>query len=594
MTGSRRARAGGLPNRRCVSPGARAVALGVVSWLTVAASAPVWGANDRPSENDLFGGGPSPTASAAGSAPNGVGAGGAGGAAAQPPPALAPTTPLPAAPAPATGPPDPGSANARDTALLGDPNAGTRLSQDVAPEDPLKIGGQIYLRANYANPSTTTVTTAVTDSTTGQTTNTTQRRQTTVSAPSLVDAYFDARPNDRVRGFVLGRMFFDPTLPSASQLMSTSAMTGTMAGGTGTTFSTQTPLLSGVSTVRGPTTVLDQLWLRFDILNTVFVTAGRQHVKWGTARFWTPTDYLHPVHVNPVAVFDARPGFTMLKLQVPIEKLGWNFYAFALAEGVSRWQQSSMSYPAGSDTTATLAQVGGAARAEFVWGPAELGLDTVLYQDRNARYGADLSFGVGDFDLYADAGFENGSDIPRVSVTPGAAGTPDTTTVYFSSGIKPQVVGGGTYSLKYNDNDVFTLAGEYFYNSRGYNNPRDYPGLFTKGLFEFFYTGRHYAALSAVMLAPWSWNHTNFTFTTLGNLSDQSFISRLDYSHTVLTHITFEAFGAVNYGRREGEFRLGVDNLPVSTTVAGTTTTAQTVSLEPQAFTLGVGLRISI
>jgi hypothetical protein len=599
MTGGRRARLGGRPHGRRVRAAVSVSAVAVASWLAVAAPGRAFAADDRPSENDLFGGGASPTGGAAGAAPKAAGADGAGGTAVQAPPILMPTAPIPAAPAPTTGPPDPGSANTRDAALLGDPNAATRLSQDVAPEDPLKIGGQIYLRANYANPGKISVTTTVTSTdSTGQPTTapTTMQRQTTVSAPSLVDAYFDARPNDRVRGFVLGRMFFDPTLPSASQMMSTSTMTGTMAGGTGTTFSTQTPLLSGVSTVRGPTTVLDQLWLRFDILNTVFVTAGRQHVKWGTWRFWTPTDYLHPVHVNPVAVFDARPGYTMLKLQVPIEKLGWNFYAFALAEGVSRWQQSSMSFPAGSDTTATLGQVGGAARAEFVWGPAELGLDTVLYHDRNARYGADLSFGIGDFDLYADAGFENGSDIPRVSLI---AGTTTDYTTYFSNGIKPQVVGGGTYSLKYNDNDVFTLAGEYFYNSRGYSDPHDYPGLFTKGLFEFFYTGRHYAALSAVMLAPWSWNRTNFTFTTLGNLSDQSFISRLDYSHTVLTHITFEAFGAVNYGRREGEFRLGVDNLtlPATTSAMGVTpatTTTQTVSLEPQAFTLGVGLRISI
>ncbi|MBC8131403.1 MAG: hypothetical protein H7X95_00370, partial [Deltaproteobacteria bacterium] len=230
----------------------------------------------------------------------------------------------------------------------------------------------------------------------------------------------------------------------------------------------------------------------------------------------------------------------------------------------------------GTDSTETLSQIGGAARAELVWGPAELGLDIVVSRDRKPRYGADLSFGIGDFDLYVDAGFQYGSEIPRVG---------SDLVVSYSPGIKPQVAGGGTYAFKYNDNDVFTLVGEYFYNARGYSDPRVYPTLFGTGMFEFFYTGRHYAALSALMVAPWSWNYTNFTFTTIGNLSDQSFISRFDYAHTLLTHLSFEAFAAVNYGRREGEFRLGVNDLMLG---------GRTYSLQPQSFSLGLGLRIKI
>jgi hypothetical protein len=336
--------------------------------------------------------------------------------------------------------------------------------------------------------------------------------------------------------------------------------------------------------------VLDQLWLRFDLLHAVFVSAGRQHVKWGTARFWTPTDYLHPVHRNPTAVFDARPGFTMLKLHLPWEERGWNFYGFALVEGVRRWDRTQNMFINDSDSTQTLAQVGAAARAELVFGPAELGLDIVGYRDQKPRYGVDLSFGIGDFDLYVDAGFQHGSDTPLVNAdcasrlgAPG--GTSASSCVYYPDGVKPRVAAGGTYSLKYNDNDVFTVAGEYFFNSRGYNDPRAYPGLFATGLFEFFYTGRHYAALSAILPAPWSWNYTNFTFTTLGNLSDQSFISRIDYSHTLLTHLSFEAYGAVNYGRREGEFRLGVNDLMLEN---------RTISILPQAFSLGIGLRVKI
>ena len=67
------------------------------------------------------------------------------------------------------------------------------LSDYQAPENPLQIGGQIYLR---------TQSTALQGD---------YPDRWTLSAPSLLDAYFDARPNPRVRAFILGRMSYNPT-----------------------------------------------------------------------------------------------------------------------------------------------------------------------------------------------------------------------------------------------------------------------------------------------------------------------------------------------------------------------------------------------
>ena len=68
----------------------------------------------------------------------------------------------------------------------------------------------------------------------------------------------------------------------------------------------------------GPHTLLCQMWLRFDIARTVCVTVGKQHSRWGTARFWTPTDFLHIRRRNPLDVFDARTGTgALLKLHLP-------------------------------------------------------------------------------------------------------------------------------------------------------------------------------------------------------------------------------------------------------------------------------------
>ena len=429
---------------------------------------------------------------------------------------------------------------ARDDALLGGGNAGPQLSAEVAPDNPLTIGGQLYLRAQssaleHSYPD-----------------------HWTLASPNLIDAYFDARPNDRVRAFIRGRVSYDPTAaPGASAATSTtlvgaamSSSGGALAGSSATGFST-------FNASRGPNSVLDQMWIAFDIEHKVFVTAGKQHVRWGTGRFWTPTDFLHPVKRNPLDVFDARPGTTMLKLHFPWESRAWNFYAFGVIEDPNV-------------ASNTLRQVSGAARAELVEGPAELGLDVLVKRDQKPRAGVDFSIGIGDFDLYTDVGLRAGSEISIVRpVDPsmvGAMCSSDLSSKYHvdtASGIKPQAVGGVTWSRKYNDNDVLTIGGEYFYNSVGYDDPSVYPGLLfnDKGtpMLNFFYTGRHYAAVFASLPAPYSWNYTTFTLSTIGNLSDQSFVTRFDYSVTLLTHLTFEAFAAGHYGHRGGEFRLGFD-----------------------------------
>jgi hypothetical protein len=278
----------------------------------------------------------------------------------------------------------------------------------------------------------------------------------------------------------------------------------------------------------------------------VFVTAGKQHVRWGTGHFWQPTDYLHEQKRNPLDVFDARPGTTMLKVNVPWEEKGWNFYGFAIAEDPNA-------------PTPTLGQAAGAFRIEGVIAGVELGADTYLRRGQNPRYGFDVSTGIYDFDVYGD-----------VAVRPGGDFLHDFQGNFYPfTGYETQAVGGLTYSHKYNDNDMWTVGGEYFYNHPGYSgtgavvqviqdalhssNPAVMNDPFS--VLPFFYFGRQYAAVYLNLPAPYSWNYTTFTLSTLGNLSDRSFITRLDYSVTVLTHLTVQAFAGVHYGTIGGEFR---------------------------------------
>jgi hypothetical protein len=258
----------------------------------------------------------------------------------------------------------------------------------------------------------------------------------------------------------------------------------------------------------------------------------------------------------------------MVKVHVPWEERGWNFYGFAVTEDPN-------------EATSQLNQVAAAGRAELIVLGAELGLDFFAKKGQKTRAGIDLSTGIWEFDVYGDLGLRSGQDFQVVHkvdtvATPclpdAATGIPPGATIndLYSqyalqplSGLKVQAVGGINWSHKYNDNDMFTIGGEYFYNQPGYADTSLYPGLLFNSShtpqLNFFYTGRQYAALFASFPAPYSWNLSTFTLSTLSNLSDLSFISRVDYSYTLLTHITLEAFVGVHYGSRGGEFRLGFD-----------------------------------
>jgi hypothetical protein len=529
-------------------------------------------AEDRPAEDDMFGeGGESGTGTTTGT---GTGT----------------TTGTGTATTTATTTTTGSEIDSRDSLNLSDPKAGTRFSADVAPEDPLKIGGQLYWRVMSSGRQ-------------GQ-----YPQNWSLSAPALLDVFMDARPNERVRGFALGRMSYDPTLPP-NGTTSTTTLSGGSAQGSDSLSS-----IFGQQT-RGPYAVLDQLWLRFDLLHTVFVTAGKQHVRWGTAHFWTPTDYLHLQARNPLLPFDPRTGTTMLKLHVPWEARGWNFYAYALPESAT--------------TTSTTGDIAGAARAEIVLGTFEAGAGVFGRRNSKPKFAADFSAGIWDLDFYGEAALRNASDVSMVSYVSQAelskaqadvvskvatsiskgdlstvlpAAVEDFYPTTHGSGWKPQVTGGVSYTRQYADKDTFTVGVEYFYNGLGYANADVYPGLILprntalSNPATFFYLGRHYLAVFATAPAPYSWDNTTFTLSALSNLSDKSGIARLDYSLIVLTHVRLEAYGAVHFGERNGEYRFGIDGKSILQ--AGSDLTLQTIgnqfTFAPTLFDFGVGLRVAL
>lgn len=429
------------------------------------------------------------------------------------------------------------------------------FASEEAVDDPLRIGGLFYQRgiASYRQDD--------------------QFKNVALTFPTLVDAYFDGRPTDRIRAFVSGRLTYDPTLDTASQ-----SPDNALDPEGGITQVGQN--LFGGQDVQNPRMVLDQAWLRFDIQRAVFLTIGKQHVKWGTSRFWNPTDFLSPSRRNPLQTFDLRTGASMVKVHVPWEERGWNFYALALLDNVGP-----------SDA---LGKLGGAARAELVFGTLELGLDAVVQLDRKPRFGLDLSTPLGPFDIYGEVALRGRPDSPLWRRRAGA--DPDNVQVsdferYLPEGPSPQASGGLTWTWAYNDTDSLTVGAEYFYNSLGTDDPGLYPWLILNGEFTPFYLGRHYAAAYALLAAPGNWENTSFVFSALGNISDRSFLTRLDVTQRVLSFLTVEGFVSGHFGNDRGEFRLGVD-VPPLVFPGGFTTPA--IVIPPPVFEVGVALRVSL
>ena len=319
---------------------------------------------------------------------------------------------------------------------------------------------------------------------------------------TLFEAYFDSRINDRVRVYSRGRVIYNPLADAPS---SSPAIPG---------------LSPGTQSTDEVRAVLSQMWIKFDIGQRVFVTAGRQFVRFGATRFWNPVDVINNVKYNPLLFFDDRVGPTMIKFHVPIESKGWNFYGIVLSENAVKAEQ-----------------VGAVLRGEFVLGQAELGLVGALRKGQDPKIGADLSAGVGDFDVTGEFA------------------------TWFPNSGNPQwhASAGVSYTWAYREDDSLILGLEYFHNDQGVTAQQYIDNTFANALagkaspYVPLYTGRHYAGLVATVVSPGDWRDSSISLIGLANLTDKSGTTQVNFATKVLTDLTVEAYTALSFG--DGEFR---------------------------------------
>ncbi|MBT6176281.1 MAG: hypothetical protein HOI23_03470 [Deltaproteobacteria bacterium] len=446
-----------------------------------------------------------------------------------------------------------------------DSDAEARLDNKLEEKDDLtQIGGFLYLQLNYSTYEEG------------------EPADYALQSPALFDLYMDSRPTERIRAYARGRIVQQLTAGSSA-------------------FDSFDFDFADSQPASNTQASLDQLWLKFDIARTVYVTVGKQPVRWGTGRFWNPTDFLQAQVRDPLAVFDTRQGVSLLKLHMPFEELGWNLY------GAINLQE-----------LATPRDIAGALRAEFLFDTTEISLSAAARNAGLKQFGLDFSTAFFDLDVRGEVAVSNKVQTAFFEGTLSDDFAESMLNAEYDIGEFPTLVGrkndwivqavfGAELAIKYSDEDSLILGLEYFFNDAGYDDSSIYPWLIavaspdiqaslnsinygdgrlsnfdTASSFKPLYLGRHYLALSAILMAPGSWNNTTLVFSGLCNLSDKSLIVRGDYRIRVLTQLDLGAYITVHTGKT-GEFRM---DIPVSNDAEG-------VALAAQLVDIGASLRVS-
>jgi hypothetical protein len=306
-------------------------------------------------------------------------------------------------------------------------------------------------------------------------------RNATFKSGSGAELYLDAKAADGVRALLRARV---------EQAVDTSASDGEKKS-------------------KSPLFAIDEAKVQANFRKILFVTAGRQKMKFGAAKFFNPTDFPNRQRRDPFALEDRRPGVDGLKLHLPLGTT--NLYAMALPS-----------------ESGVVGETAGYGRAEFAFPAGELSVSTLTERNQEIKAGADISLALGDLDFYGEVAADG----------------------------HESYAGGFTWDVKLSDSDAMTLGAEYFRNGIGFTDSADYLAALRLGTHQPLELGREYAALSAYLAKPRWMKDATFVVSYLENLSDRSRVVVPQVLYAVTPDLTASLRLALPSGEAEGEFRL--------------------------------------
>lgn len=383
--------------------------------------------------------------------------------------------------------------------------------------------------------------------------------KSSVSQLRQADLYFDSRPHPDLRTFL--RLRWREQIGAGL----TGGTAGTVPVASPSTSSPQpSPDSSSTTTTtrQSPASKLsqniDELWFKWDQDERLFWTIGKQHLKWGSGRFWNPTDFTAVEVRDPIEAFDRRLGQNLIKLHIPVEKQAFNFY------GVAQFDEATQ-----------LDQLRAGLRAELAFlGSGEAALTVYSESGGGQRLGVDVSSALGPIDVYIEGAQirqkqhlvyegelkETGEQLPIARTR--------------FDHVSRQIVGGITRQWQYSSSDSLTLGIESFYNELGYEDRKLELYAMLRGGARPLYAGRRYAAAFLLLPAPFAWNDTTLRLSTLKNGTDGTRLTSAVVSWNLLRQANVEVFANRcdgDYGefclRVPEVYRVFAPNLPIRRTL---------------------------
>lgn len=301
--------------------------------------------------------------------------------------------------------------------------------------------------------------------------------------------------------------------------------------------------IKGSVTSRGnaqnqPAFSVNETWIKWNGTN-VYTTLGKQKLKWGAATFWNPSDFFAVEAKDPFALYDMRAGANLLKLHMPFEKSGNNFYLLA-----------------NFDNSQTARDGKFAARAEFNYGLGELTATVAGGRDQPQQYAFDINTALGPIDLVVETALTRKSKREFFRRGTASDSSQQITSYKRDNQTIAQVVGGLRYDVKYSESDAANLSVEYFWNDFGSSNAFSEAVSFLRGQAQRLYLANRYVAANILLAQPGSLNDSTLLFSGLTNLTDRSWLVRGSWSERVSQKSTLNFALARSGG--VGEFTGGI------------------------------------
>ncbi len=310
------------------------------------------------------------------------------------------------------------------------------------------------------------------------------------------------------------------------------------------------------------------LYSKFNWNDALFLTFGKQPIRWGTGYFFSPADDIFAQSEVDISDPTAeREGPLALRVHFPVPRTMHNLYAYAILPRSNSITELAAMKPE---------DIALAAKAELFFGNTEAAV--AGYYQRNQRPRAVLmaTTGNGSFNFFGEGLVAFPSAASEAYIQPGAVTwggifSSDYTVVDRKAETLFQATGGVTYA---NQDWNFTAVSQYLYNGAGYSSislgdilqaaidravsqPAGEPTL---GIASLAGTlgglgkiGQHYGVLYLGWTKLWD-SKWDFSVLAIENFSDWSGYVKPIVSFTFLNYVKLSAAASFSWGPGGSEF----------------------------------------